>query len=82
MSLGRLGGMSKQAHSASGSPGAVEPTLTLGVPAAAVALGVSERLVWRLIDQGRLEVCRIGRRVLVTRRSLEDLVAGGGSATS
>lgn len=50
--------------------------LTLTIKEAEHALGLSESLVRRLIQEGQIEVLRIGRRVLVKRASLEAFVAG------
>jgi len=49
--------------------------LTLTMLEAEHALGVSQNIVRRLVQEGRIEVLRIGRRVLVKRASLEAFVA-------
>lgn len=41
------------------------------VPAVAKTLDVSEKTVWRMIADGRLERVKIGRSVRVTAESLE-----------
>lgn len=45
--------------------------MSLSVDQAAIALGVSPRLVRNLIARGELPVVRIGRRVLVSVRTLD-----------
>lgn len=58
-------------------------TLPLGrvafsVPECAEALGVSKDSVWREIYSGRLHSVRLGRRVLIPRKALEELLAESG----
>lgn len=48
--------------------------LNLSVDDAAIALGVSPRMVRKLIAQHELPVVRIGRRVLVPRENLSSWV--------
>ena len=50
--------------------------LTMTKQEAADRLGVSERTVHRLISDGRLNVLRVGRRVLVPVQALTDLTRG------
>lgn len=57
-----------------------EPSLLLNVSAVARLLSISPRTVWGLIYSGRLEHCRINRRVLVPRAALERIAASGSSA--
>jgi excisionase family DNA binding protein len=47
---------------------------TYTVPEAATYLSVSQRTVRRLIATGQLEVCRIGRRVVITRQALKRFI--------
>lgn len=55
-----------------------EPKL-VRVSDAARELTLSIRMTWRLIAEGQLKVVRFGRAVRVTRASLDDLVAQGGT---
>jgi excisionase family DNA binding protein len=48
--------------------------LTISVNEAAQLLGLSPNHCWRLIQSGELPSMRLGRRVLVPRRALEQLV--------
>jgi excisionase family DNA binding protein len=48
--------------------------LTLSVPEAAKLLGVSCDLVYDLVSQGELPALRLGRRIVLPRRALEELV--------
>jgi excisionase family DNA binding protein len=48
--------------------------LTLSVPEAAKLLGVSRDLVYDLVAQGELPALRLGRRIVLPRRALEELV--------
>lgn len=48
--------------------------LNLSVDETAVALGVSPRMVRKLIARGDLRVVRIGRRTLVSAQTLTDFV--------
>jgi excisionase family DNA binding protein len=64
-------------------------SVTLTVPQAAAYLGISERTVWRRINDGRLTVIRTGRRARVlvdraeaTRRLAETSAAYETEATS
>ena len=52
----------------------MEQTLTLSVPEAAQLLGLSSNHAWRLVQTGELPSLRLGRRVLVPRSALIDLV--------
>jgi excisionase family DNA binding protein len=40
---------------------------------------VSPKMIYKLIDQGRLPHVRIGRRVYLTRRGIEQFILAGGS---
>jgi excisionase family DNA binding protein len=51
------------------------PTYT--VPEAARELGIGKSLLWRLIGEGRVPVLRLGHRTLVTRHTIEALLAEG-----
>jgi hypothetical protein len=48
--------------------------LTVTVTAARKISGLGNTTIWGLIKQGKLEVVRIGRRTLITFRSLEALL--------
>ncbi|HUZ70513.1 MAG TPA: helix-turn-helix domain-containing protein [Candidatus Saccharimonadales bacterium] len=50
------------------------PSLTISVPEAARMLGISSNHCWRAIERGELPSLKIGRRVLIPRRSLEAFV--------
>jgi excisionase family DNA binding protein len=50
--------------------------LTVTVTEAAVILGVSRTSAYELVRAGTLPSVRLGRRIVITRRSLEDLVGG------
>lgn len=45
--------------------------ISLNVPEAAAALGISERHCWTLVQAGRIPSVRLGRRVLVPVAALE-----------
>ncbi|MDP9386744.1 MAG: helix-turn-helix domain-containing protein [Actinomycetota bacterium] len=49
--------------------------MTLSVEEAASVLGISRALAYELVRRGELPRLRLGRRVVVPRRALEDLVA-------
>jgi excisionase family DNA binding protein len=55
--------------------------LTLTVPEAAGALGISRALAYELVARGELPSLRLGRRIVVPRQALERLV-GDADATS
>lgn len=52
-----------------------ERKLALTYREAAQALGLSERKVWELVDQGLLKAVRIGRCVRIRRVDLEAFLA-------
>ena len=49
------------------------PPLLLSVPEAARLLGVGTTFCWEMVRSGRLEVIRLGRRVLVPRGAVEKI---------
>jgi excisionase family DNA binding protein len=49
--------------------------LLISVADAAALLGVSDDLVYALVDHGELPCTRLGRRRLVPRRAIDDVVA-------
>jgi excisionase family DNA binding protein len=49
-------------------------TLTMSVPEAANVLGISRAFAYALVSRGDLPSLRLGRRVVVPRRALEQLV--------
>lgn len=49
--------------------------MTLSVEEAAGLLGISRALAYELVRRGELPRLRLGRRVLVPRRALEQFVA-------
>jgi len=46
----------------------------VSIQSAADRLGLSERTIWRLIKEGRLDVVHVGRKALVKYPSLKRLV--------
>jgi excisionase family DNA binding protein len=56
-----------------------EPTLvkeTLTVPEAAKVLGIGDTLAWQLVQTGELRTVKLGRRRLVPRAAVTDLLGG------
>ncbi len=53
--------------------------LLLSVAEVARAFNISQRSVWRLLDEGELERVQTGRAVRITRESVEAFVAKGGA---
>ncbi|MDP9442108.1 MAG: helix-turn-helix domain-containing protein [Actinomycetota bacterium] len=53
--------------------------LTLSVEEAADLLGISRALAYVLVRRGELPGLQLGRRVVVSKRALEELVTEGGS---
>lgn len=51
-------------------------TLTLTIPAAAELLGISLNKAYEAVRLGQIPTIRIGARVLVSRRRLEEMVDG------
>ena len=56
----------------------MERQLAVSVPEAAQMLGISERHAWNLVQAGRLRTVRLGRRIVVSRRELDKVLAGEG----
>jgi excisionase family DNA binding protein len=54
---------------------AVAP-LSYTIPAAAAALGISERSIYNLIDRGKLRKVKAGRRSLIPAVDLHAVVEG------
>ncbi|MDP9388109.1 MAG: helix-turn-helix domain-containing protein [Actinomycetota bacterium] len=52
--------------------------LTLSVEEAAHLLGISRALAYLLVRRGELPGLQLGRRVVVPKRALEELVTNGG----
>lgn len=50
--------------------------LTLSIEEAAAMLGISRALAYELVRKGELPVLRLGRRVVIPRNQLEELVNG------
>ena len=50
--------------------------LTLTIPEACQALGIGETMLRQMIRDRQLPILRLGRRVLVPRQAVEELVAG------
>ena len=55
-----------------------ETRLTLTVPQAAEVLGISRALAYELVARGELPSLRLGRRVVVPRRALQNFVDDAG----
>ncbi len=53
-----------------------EPRLAFGVQEVADALGVSRELVKQMIRTGQLPSVKLGRRRLISRKTLERFLAG------
>ena len=49
---------------------------TLSVPEAAAVLGIGDTLAWQLVQTGELRSVKLGRRRLVPRAALDDLLTG------
>lgn len=58
------------------SDGTPPERLAVSVNEAARLLGVSRDLVYDLVARGELPAIRLGRRLVVARRSLQNLLAG------
>jgi len=56
---------------------AAEQTLALSVSDTARLLGISRNGAYNLVAEGKLPAVRLGRRLLVPRKSLDNLLAGG-----
>ena len=52
-----------------------ERRLTVGVPEAARLLGISRSLAYELVARGELPCVRLGRRVVIPIRAIDDLLA-------
>jgi excisionase family DNA binding protein len=48
--------------------------LTFTVPESAEILGISRTTTYELVRSGALPCVRLGRRILITRRTLEELL--------
>jgi excisionase family DNA binding protein len=49
---------------------------TLTVPEAAKVLGIGDTLAWQLVQTGEPRTVKLGRRRLVSRSALDDLLSG------
>ena len=54
--------------------------LTLTIPQAAQLLGISVSKAYEAARSGQLPTLRVGSRVLISRRRLEELIDGPGAA--
>ena len=54
--------------------------LTMTVREAAEVLGISRALAYELVARGEIPAIRLGHRIVVPTKRLEDLVLGGGGA--
>ena len=50
--------------------------LTLSIEEAAALLGISRALAYDLVRRGELPQLRLGRRIVVPRKALEDFIDG------
>jgi excisionase family DNA binding protein len=57
----------------------MESRLTLKVEEAAEILGISRALAYELVARGELPSLRLGRRIVVPRRALEEMVGQAGA---
>ena len=55
---------------------AVEP-IAVGSKQAAELLGIGERTLWTLVNRGDLRSIKVGSRVLIPRKAMEDFIDGG-----
>jgi excisionase family DNA binding protein len=60
-------------HTAQAAQG--DQRLTLTIPETCEALGIGETMLRQIIRAGRLPILKIGRRVLIPRQAVEQLVA-------
>lgn len=51
--------------------------MTFSVEEAAGVLGISRALAYELVRRGELPRLRLGRRIVVPRRALEDFIGAG-----
>ena len=51
--------------------------LAVSISAACRLVGVQRTLMYQLIGRGAVEACKVGRRTLITRRSLDALIERG-----
>ncbi len=54
--------------------------LTLSVEEAARLLGISRTLTYDLVRRAELPRLRLGRRVVIPRQALQDMIGGAGDA--
>jgi excisionase family DNA binding protein len=50
-------------------------TQLLTVPETSVVLGISERMMWKLVYEREIESIRIGRLVKITKKAIEEYIA-------
>ena len=55
--------------------------LTVTVATARTISGLGNTTIWALLKEGKLEAVRVGRRTLITFRSIEALLAPPSAAT-
>ena len=68
----------KQKIKQQASPSAQPTPLAVDVKTASHLLGVSQRSVWKLVEQNKIHVCRIGRRVVFPLTSINAVLYGTG----
>ena len=59
-----------------------EERMTLSIEEAAVRLGISRALAYELVRRGELPRLRLGRRIVIPRKALEEFVEAATAATS
>jgi excisionase family DNA binding protein len=57
----------------------VQNKLTLSVPETAALLGISRAHAYELVARGQLPALRLGRRLVVPRQAIENLLANTSS---
>lgn len=55
------------------------PRLGFSVPETAASLGLSENRVWSLVNNGRLNHVRVGRRVIIPAAAIEQFLRDAGT---
>jgi excisionase family DNA binding protein len=58
-----------------------DPPLVFSVEQAAARLGISRAFAYQLVARGELPALRLGRRIVVPRHALDELVARASSAS-
>lgn len=61
----------------SADPTAQSQPLTINVEEAGRLLGISRGLAYDLVRRGEIPSVKLGRRILIPARAIDDLLAGG-----